>query len=320
MSNTTGHGSVFGASDNGQQVVSILLNGSGDVTQFGPNKTERWTNTSAIPTPYTLTFNDTLAPGGRPGRYLLRLINTSIGSTFIFSIDNHLLTVVSADFVPIYPYMTTSVLIGIGQRYNVIVEADPTARGLAEKLKGEQNYWIRTWVVDNCGPGIGPKSRQNLTRYPYMQTGIVRYDNTSTAKPISKEWNDVPKTCSDETYTNLRPVLPWVVGNPINTISTGIHGIQHVSIVGGDPPPGFPKASIAFHNDTQNNDTDASHDLDFTPLQIDFSRPILLELNNTKEPWNSMWQVYPEGRDGQENDWVNKLRACPPCILDSELI
>ena len=47
-------------------------------------------------------------------RYLLRLINTSVDSTFIFSIDGHNLTVIGMDFVPIEPYTNTSVLIGIG--------------------------------------------------------------------------------------------------------------------------------------------------------------------------------------------------------------
>ena len=47
-------------------------------------------------------------------RYLLRLINTSVDTTFIFSIDSHKLTVVEADFVPIKNYTTESVLIGIG--------------------------------------------------------------------------------------------------------------------------------------------------------------------------------------------------------------
>ena len=48
-------------------------------------------------------------------KYLLRLINTSVDSTFVFAIDNHDITVMSSDFVPIVPYKTDSVLIGIGK-------------------------------------------------------------------------------------------------------------------------------------------------------------------------------------------------------------
>ena len=46
--------------------------------------------------------------------YLLRLINTSLDTAFVFTIDGHNLTVIGSDFVAIEPYNTTNVLIGIG--------------------------------------------------------------------------------------------------------------------------------------------------------------------------------------------------------------
>ena len=262
------------------------------MTQFGLPVQK---NTSAIPEPYTIVFNETTSP--RPKRYLLRLINTSIGSTFIFSIDNHLLSIVSADFVPIYPYLNTSVLIGIGQRYNVIVEANPRANGTTQKLDDGKNYWIRTWVADSCGPGVGGAKSDN-----YMKTGILRYDSGSTAKPQSSAWNDISKACSDETYTSLRPVLPWIVGDPINNVTVGAH-VQHVAVVAdfSNPfPTSFPQASLAFRNVTGGG-------LAFTPLQVNFSKPIFLNLDNSP-PWNSFWQVFPEGRSGH-TDWVSRY----PC-------
>ena len=48
-------------------------------------------------------------------KYLLRLINTSVDTAFSFSIDGHSLTVIGADFVPVEPYDTRSVLIGISR-------------------------------------------------------------------------------------------------------------------------------------------------------------------------------------------------------------
>ena len=293
LSYYTGHGSVFDGSRDGKKATrirSILLNGTGDVTQFGdpPQK-----NTSKIPEPYTLVFGGKTGP--RPKRYLLRLINTSIGSTFIFSIDNHLLSIVSADFVPIYPYLNTSVLIGIGQRYNVIVEADPRANSTTQPVNSDQNYWIRTWVADNCGPGVGGTKSKF-----YMQTGILRYNSSSTSKPQSNPWNDISKACSDETYTSLRPVLPWVVGDPINNVTIGAH-LQHVAVVAGSSEsfPTFPQARLAFRNVTGGG-------LAFTPLQVNFSNPMFLNFDNS-QPWNPLWEVFPEGRSGQI-DWVSR---CP---------
>jgi len=295
------HGSIFDKTPAGKKefnIQSILLNGTGDVTQFGEQEKK-----TDIPKPYTLVF-DKKETGKRAKRYLLRLINTSIQSTFVFSIDNHLLTIVSADFVPIYPYSNTSVLIGIGQRYNVIVEADPRARTdpsqpMAEKDKLDE-FWIRTWVANNCGGDRHPKFSET-----YMQTGIVRYNANSDAKPKSKAWDGIAFRCSDETYTSLRPVLPWTVGRPINNMPNRKTGLQHMSIVTGNGKQfkDFPKAGFAFRNVSNDNAK-----FSFTPLQIDFADPIMLHLNDSEPGWpqHPFWEIYPEARDSKPNDvdWV----------------
>lgn len=54
-------------------------------------------------------------------------------------IDNHTMTVISADFVPIVPYMAEYVTIGMGQRYDVVVEMNQTEA---------DNYWIRAIPQD----------------------------------------------------------------------------------------------------------------------------------------------------------------------------
>lgn len=46
--------------------------------------------------------------------YRLRLVNSAIDSLWKFSIDNHTLTVISADLVPVEPYTATHVSVGIG--------------------------------------------------------------------------------------------------------------------------------------------------------------------------------------------------------------
>ena len=50
-------------------------------------------------------------------RYLLRLINSSTESDFIFTIDNHLLEIVTTDFVPIHPFKNESIHIAIGEPF-----------------------------------------------------------------------------------------------------------------------------------------------------------------------------------------------------------
>lgn len=189
--------------------------------------------------------------------------------------------------MPIYPYLNTSVLIGIGQRYNVIVEANPMANGTTQPVQPDGNYWMRTWVAPNCGSGREGKEN-------YERTGILRYDSNSKAQPKSTNWSDISLACSDETYTSLRPVLPWIVGDPINNLTrVG----QQMDVIGGTSKwKSFPDAFLAFRNAT-------GPDPGFTPLQINFSDPIFLHLDNT-EPWEPLLEVVPEGRSNK-TDWVS---------------
>ncbi len=86
-------------------MTNILLNGKGRYNYVDPKHPDL---PIGQPERYSKVFTK-----GR--RYLLRLINTSLDTTFIFSIDGHNVTVIGADFVPIEPYNTSSVLIAIGQ-------------------------------------------------------------------------------------------------------------------------------------------------------------------------------------------------------------
>ena len=71
-------------------------------------------NTYTDPTTLVTTgskFEMTFTPGKK---HRIRLINMSTDSHYKFSIDEHVLTVQAADFVPIVPYQTTVLNIFIG--------------------------------------------------------------------------------------------------------------------------------------------------------------------------------------------------------------
>ncbi|KFY09933.1 hypothetical protein V492_05285 [Pseudogymnoascus sp. VKM F-4246] len=56
-----------------------------------------------------------------PGKtYKLRLINSGAGGLQYFSIDGHNLTIVANDFNDIHPYNVSSVILGVGQRSDVL--------------------------------------------------------------------------------------------------------------------------------------------------------------------------------------------------------
>lgn len=130
-------------------------------------------------------------------RYLLRIVNTAIDTHFKFSIDNHTMTVVSADFVPIEPYQATVLDINMGQRYEVIVEADQDGG----------NYWMRAVPQAACSAN---NNTNNIK-------GIVRYDASSTEDPATPLWlrNEVD-SCVDELSSNLVPIVRQTVGEISN--------------------------------------------------------------------------------------------------------
>lgn len=60
-------------------------------------------------------------------KYLLRLINTSMDAQIRVSLDGHRFTVVASDLVPIVPYTTDWVLLGIGMPNALVLHFKPFA-------------------------------------------------------------------------------------------------------------------------------------------------------------------------------------------------
>ena len=68
----------------------------------------------------------------------LRLINAGAEGTQQFTIDGHNLTVIANDFVPVQPYTTNSVTLGVGQRTDVLVTGQGNPNGA---------YYMRSSLV-----------------------------------------------------------------------------------------------------------------------------------------------------------------------------
>lgn len=96
VTNASGIGQTYRKLDN------VLLHGQGSPL----NGDTTWRKKRGLKLKFT-----------RGKRYLLRLINASVESAMIFSIDGHKLQVISSDFVPIRPYVTDHVVVGIGKFY-----------------------------------------------------------------------------------------------------------------------------------------------------------------------------------------------------------
>jgi len=120
-------------------------------------------------------------------KYLVRFINMATDTFFKISLDNHTMTVISADFVPIQPYQTDVVSIGIGQRYEVIIEANQPV----------DNYWLRATAQTSCS-AANPNAA-NIK-------GIVRYSGAANTDPTTSGPTQA-SSCDDESKDKLVPVV-----------------------------------------------------------------------------------------------------------------
>ncbi|RFU35537.1 hypothetical protein B7463_g775, partial [Scytalidium lignicola] len=127
-------------------------------------------------------------------KYRIRIVNSAVEAFFQFSIDGHKLTVIGNDFVPIVPYETDSVVINMGQRYDLIVEANAVV----------DNYWIRAGWIPTCS--VNNDNPLNIT-------GIVRYNSSSTENSTTTSSVVIRSNCGDEPLASLVPHLPMDMGH-----------------------------------------------------------------------------------------------------------
>lgn len=120
-------------------------------------------------------------------RHRLRLINPSADNTFTISIVGHTMTVIEADFVPVQPYAITQVYLGVGQRYDVVINADQAAGA----------YWLNATLssVGLCGTSKNP--------YP---AAIVVYEGFEESLPTNPGVPPTDTYCADD--VTHRPLVP----------------------------------------------------------------------------------------------------------------
>jgi FtsP/CotA-like multicopper oxidase with cupredoxin domain len=119
-------------------------------------------------------------------RHLLRLVNTGTASVQQFSIDEHTMTVIANDYVPVQPYNTTVVTLGVGQRTDVIVEGKCDAGGA---------YWMRSNIT--CSEAIEPQVR-----------AIIYYNEASTDATPNSTAQVYDAGCANDPLSQTVPAFP----------------------------------------------------------------------------------------------------------------
>jgi FtsP/CotA-like multicopper oxidase with cupredoxin domain len=122
-------------------------------------------------------------------KHLLRFVNMSTDNFFKIILDNHKFTVISNDFVPVTPFETDIIPLGVGQRYDVIVEAKEDV----------SNYWLRAVAASVCS--------ENTNDGLGSANGIVSYEG-ATADVLPTTVVTAPSNdCEDIPASSLVPVV-----------------------------------------------------------------------------------------------------------------
>ncbi|KAI4146536.1 MAG: hypothetical protein L6R39_003427, partial [Caloplaca ligustica] len=132
----------------------------------------------------------------------LRLINAGSEGLQRFTIDNHNMTVIAQDYVPVVPFQTNVVTLGIGQRTDVIVKAN---------MAPDSAVFMRSNM--SC----------SLTNQPNAVAAIYyeKADQTKTPKSVAQVFDD--KKCGNDDLTKSRPLFPFpALANAATTLNLDI--------------------------------------------------------------------------------------------------
>jgi FtsP/CotA-like multicopper oxidase with cupredoxin domain len=137
--------------------------------------------------------------------YRMRFVNTGSSAFEQISLDGHTFTVIANDFVPVQPYETDFVTIGVGQRTDVLVTANATPG---------QSYWLRAFN-NPCGDTDGP--------YGY---GIINYSGANCSiAPTSQGKPPPPNSrCQNDPLSKTVPQYAIPAKEPDTTITLFMDG------------------------------------------------------------------------------------------------
>lgn len=127
-------------------------------------------------------------------KHLLRLINASGEGVQKFSIDNHKMTVVANDFVPVVPYDVEVVTLGVGQRTDIIVEATGTSTDAV---------WMRSSLGQTSSGGCSVNDGIS-----FEAVAAIYYENANkTAVPSTSTsvTTGLINTCANDKLSSTQP-------------------------------------------------------------------------------------------------------------------
>lgn len=211
-----------------------------------------------------------------PGKkHLLRLINMSVDNALRVSVDGHQLEVITADFIPIKPIYVDSVLLNVGQRHEVILNANAAAG----------NYWLR----------VEPETAGCYSANDGVGYAIMTYSGQKVATPATKS-----------NYTNggncdaPAPLTPWV-SNQVGNVTNFLAQVETLPV--GLGIPGVPEGVEAIPGNpyTYTDGNVVVWGINATSMDVNWGKPVLqyvMDGNNSFPRTENLIELAYEG------EWV----------------
>ncbi|KAK7729103.1 hypothetical protein SLS53_009318 [Cytospora paraplurivora] len=125
--------------------------------------------------------------------HLLRIINGGSAGLQYYSVDEHNMTVISNDFIPIKPYTAKFITLGVGQRADVLVQGK-------SGVDANRAYWMRGNLSTVCA----------LPRQPYALAAIYYSQKDSKANSLpsstAQNFDPIPLNCGNDPLTLTQPL------------------------------------------------------------------------------------------------------------------
>ncbi|THH13854.1 hypothetical protein EW146_g6418 [Bondarzewia mesenterica] len=158
----------------------------------------------------------------RGKRYRFRLVSISCDPNFVFSIDQHKMTIIEVDGNNVKPLVVDSLQIFASQRYSVVVSAN-------QKI---DNYWIRA-NPNTISPGFDNG----------RNSAILRYSGAPAVDPTTALVNSTQPMVETNLHASENPGAPGkaVPGGAdinylLNVTFNGLFEVNNVSFIPPDVP------------------------------------------------------------------------------------
>lgn len=159
-------------------------------------------------------------------KHLLRLINHSAEAIIFFSIDGYNMTVISNDFVSVEPYVTDLVVLGVGQRTEIIVQG---------RSNPEESVWMR---ITEGPSGLGPAGHTGCSLNDgkaYTTTAGIYYEEANqniqpnTTSKIDPSRYLFPQACGNTDLSGTVPSYKMPISEPEKTLNFLMTGADNAT-------------------------------------------------------------------------------------------